>query len=545
MRYTHLMAALTAAHITAAKPVAKLPGEDGINDIDNNIPDSTGPPSGGGSNGQPLKNPHNNLEAGASTVPYSDGLTLGQGYNTYLQEGCMNGAVDVTGPTNAPGQVKIEYQATQITEYSQIIKELGISASLGIQYLDDSVEVSGKMLDKSTFENSALTYIVRADVKRQPSSDLKYKFMWNEAKNPTERYYFVEGGALFAQVSIQSTESSKKHELEAKAKVAFGMFGVGVSVSTEMKQASEFLSKNSKVISEMFWVGAPPKDTKSGVLEQIKALQSGDASLLDIKGISDKFIAEAGEHHALVERYDQVFNFKDEFKPLDYSDAIEQTWAVFNDYADYDSMQRMLKTIKLPESLQQKQVELRNAIIKAKDGVKTWINNVSKDPSKAASKPSYQSPDAFLGSVIDAFSTTYIVQNVEYDWTKPEYKDHPKNSTLIDDKLRTDIGKTTAVFDIRGVPFPGVTGTSKLTFGHEDGEPWWNVTADGTLPTKFKEQSHVWLLNRKTPTYSQPIYVYEVIDKQNDWWNRIDVNKALPSNPTDIRLNLRFFTKAE
>ncbi|KID64120.1 hypothetical protein MBR_09710, partial [Metarhizium brunneum ARSEF 3297] len=508
MRYTHLVAALTAAHITAAKPVAKLPGEDGINDIDNNIPDSTGPPSGG-SNGQPLKNPHNNLGAGASTVPYSDGLTLGQGYNTYLQEGCMNGAVDVTGPTNAPGQVQIEYQATQITEYSQIIKELGISASLGIQYLDDSVEVSGKMLDKSTFENSALTYIVRADVKRQPSSDLKYKFMWNEAKNPTERYYFVEGGALFAQVSIQSTESSKKHELEAKAKVAFGMFGVGVTVSTEMKQASEFLSKNSKVISEMFWVGAPPKDTKSGVLGEIKALQSGDASLLDIKSISDKFIAEAGEHQ----------------------------WKRY--------MQRMLKTIKLPESLQQKQVELRNAIIKAKDGVKTWITNVSKDPSKAASKPSYQSPDAFLGTVMDAFSTTYIVQNIEYDWTKPEYKDHPKNSTLIDDKLRTDIGKTTPVFNIQGVPFPGVTGTSKLTFGHQDGEPWWNIIADGTLPTNYKEQSHVWLLTKKTPTYSQPIYVYEVLDKPNYWWNRIDVNKALPSSPTNIGLNLRFFTKAE
>lgn len=30
----------------------------------------------------------------------------------------MNGAVDVTGPTNAPGQVQIEYTATQITEYS-------------------------------------------------------------------------------------------------------------------------------------------------------------------------------------------------------------------------------------------------------------------------------------------------------------------------------------------------------------------------------------------------------------------------------------------
>ncbi|KAM3476182.1 hypothetical protein MY8738_007078 [Beauveria namnaoensis] len=475
MRCTHLLAALIAAHITAAKPLAKLPGEDGINDIDNTIPDSTSPPSGG-SNGQPLKNPHQNLEAGASTVPYSDGLTLGQGYNTYLQEGCMNGAVDVTGSTNAPGQVTIEYRAIQITEYSQIIKELGISASLGIQYLDDSVEVSGKMLDKSTIS-------------------------WKEVR------------------------------FMLRAKVAFGMFGVGVSVSTEMKKASEFLSKNSKVTSEMFWVGAPPKDTKSGVLEQIKSLQSGEASLLDIKSISDKFIAEAGDHqwkrYALVERYDQVFNFKDEFTPLDYSDAIEQTWAVFNDYATYDSMQRMLKTIKLPESLQQKQVELRNAVLKAKDAVKIWINNVSKDPSKATAKPSYQSPDEFLGSVM------------------VKYKDHPKNSTLIDDKLRTDIGKTTAIFNIRGVPFPGVTGTSKLTFGHEDGEPWWDITTDGTLPANFKEQSHVWLLNKKTPTYSQPIYVYKVIDKQNDWWNRIDVNKALPSNPTDIGTNLRFFTKAE
>ncbi|KAM3457479.1 hypothetical protein NHJ6243_007816 [Beauveria neobassiana] len=493
MRCTHLLAALIAAHITAAKPLAKLPGEDGINDIDNNIPDSTGPPSDG-SNGQPLKNPHQNLEAGASTVPYSDGLTLGQGYNTYLQEGCMNGAVDVTGSTNAPGQVTIEYRATQITEYSQIIKELGISASLGIQYLDDSVEVSGKMLDKSTIS-------------------------WKEVR------------------------------FMLRAKVAFGMFGVGVSVSTEMKKASEFLSKNSKVTSEMFWVGAPPKDTKSGVLEQIKSLQSGEASLLDIKSISDKFIAEAGDHqwkrYALVERYDQVFNFKDEFTPLDYSDAIEQTWAVFDDYATYDSMQRMLKTIKLPETLQQKQAELRNAVLRAKDAVKIWINNVSKDPSKATARPSYQSPDEFLGSVMDAFSTTYIVQNIEYDWTKPEYKDHPKNSTLIDDKLRTDIGKTTAIFNIRGVPFPGVTGTSKLTFGHEDGEPWWDITTDGTLPANFKEQSHVWLLNKKTPTYSQPIYVYKVIDKQNGWWNRIDVNKALPSNPTDIGLNLRFFTKAE
>ncbi|EJP67134.1 uncharacterized protein BBA_03708 [Beauveria bassiana ARSEF 2860] len=464
MRCTHLLAALIAAHITAAKPLAKLPGEDGINDIDNNIPDSTGPPSDG-SNGQPLKNPHQNLEAGASTVPYSNGLTLGQGYNTYLQEGCMNGAVDVTGSTNAPGQVTIEYRAIQITEYSQIIKELGISASLGIQYLDDSVEVSGKMLDKSTIS-------------------------WKEVR------------------------------FMLRAKVAFGMFGVGVSVSTEMKKASEFLSKNSKVTSEMFWVGAPPKDAKSGVLEQMKSLQSGEASLLDIKSISDKFIAEAGDHqwkrYALVERYDQVFNFKDEFTPLDYSDAIEQTWAVFDDYATYDSMQRMLKTIKLPETLQQKQVELRNAVLKAKDAVKIWINNVSKDPSKATAKPSYQSPDEFLGSVM-----------------------------IIDDKLRTDIGKTTAMFNIRGVPFPGVTGTSKLTFGHEDGEPWWDITTDGTLPANFKEQSHVWLLNKKTPTYSQPIYVYKVIDKEKGWWNRIDVNKALPSNPTDIGLNLRFFTKAE
>ncbi|KZZ95313.1 hypothetical protein AAL_04544 [Moelleriella libera RCEF 2490] len=497
-----------------------------------------------GSKGHPLKKTHKDVE-GAARVPYSDGLSLGQGYNTYLQTGCMNGAVDITGPTDAPDQVKITYNADQITEYSQIVKELEISASLGIQYLDNSAAVSGKLLDKSTFENSLLTYIVRADVTRQPSSNLKYQFKWNNATNPQERYGdrfisdFVEGGALYAQVSIQTTESSQKEQLQANAKIAFSMYGVDVTVTTNMKLASEFLSNNSKITSEMFWVGAPPKQSKSPIIQELKSFKSNAASLLDIKDLSDKFLAEAGQHQwkrsALVEQYDQIFNWNNEFTPLSYSDAIEQTWAVFDDYASYD--------IKVPDSLKEKQQQLRAAVLMAKDAVKTWITRVAKDPHVAETKPLYEAPDQFFGNILGNLSSTYTVQSITYQWQKPEFKNHPRSSSLIDQNLRTDIGNVTSLYKIRAFSFPGISGTSKYTFGHIPGMPWWTLSSDAPLPPSYHAQSHLWVLNNKSSEFYQPMYVYDFLDLEKYWWDKLQVKQNSLAPDKNYRFLNMFFTK--
>ncbi|PHH87895.1 hypothetical protein CDD83_8271 [Cordyceps sp. RAO-2017] len=478
-----------------------------------------------------------------SKVPYTEGLTLGQGYNTYLQQGCMNGAVDVKGDASPSPQVQITYQADQITEYSKIAQELDISASLGISYLDSSAEVQSKFLNKATFEESHLTYIVRADVLRQPNSQHKYEFEWNKAKDPGTRYCdrfisvsgldFIQGGALYARVSIKTKDSSKNQDLEVNAKTAFGMFGVDVTVDAAMKKSSDFLHENSEIIVSWFWVGAPPDYG-----EHLKAVKEVDGNLLEIKNLSDKFIKEAGKHqwkrYAILERYDQIFNWNNEFQPLDYTEASERTWGVFNDYASYESMLQMVLKLELPEALEEQRKKLQEKVIQTKAA----INDVTANPDASKQNPEYEAPENFFGTILDTLSTPFIVQKVDYQYVQKW------SSSLIDQELRKDQANATRLFEIGAFTFPGITGTVKLTFGNRPKLPWWDKTIDAPLPPEYVEQSHLWVFNQsQAGDFNRPVYIFEVIDSEHDWWDRLEI--SLNSSPPDqhVRGPDIFYTK--
>ncbi|KAL7932977.1 hypothetical protein V8C35DRAFT_328183 [Trichoderma chlorosporum] len=150
-------------------------------------------------------------------VPYVDGLTEGQGYNTFLQNGCMHGAASITKKADAANPlppVEVTYEPDLITDYEKLVSSLDISAGAGISKLEIGGEIDAKFLDRTEIETSFMTYLVKVDVRQQPSTTSEYTFNWTSPGKPQEIYGdrfisdFVKGGALFARVSIITKDTS-------------------------------------------------------------------------------------------------------------------------------------------------------------------------------------------------------------------------------------------------------------------------------------------------------------------------------------------------
>ncbi|KAH7920032.1 hypothetical protein BV22DRAFT_1021993 [Leucogyrophana mollusca] len=426
-------------------------------------------------------------------APYQDGMQLGQGFNTYTQETCLNDAVTVKMPVPPVTPYTREYNSELIEDYEKLAKTLDISAGATVSGWGQSGEVNVEFLSRSEFESSDVTYVVKVNVQHQPTHLGEYSFNWVAPPNPNKTYGdryisdFVKGGYYFARISIRSINRSESQEIKQSAKVAFTMYGATGEVTEAVKNAVEKIQKHSEVhITKI--------ESGGGVTPA-----AAEDTLMSLKEEADQFYKDAEKQnylrYAILSKYENLKDFKDAFKPFDYAYASKKSWQLFDEFTKYTAFENLIKNIpdeKYHDGSAQK-ANLRNQQVDEMNKIRDTVLAIRDDPSKVDDPPTYLPSSQFYTEVLAAVKTvTYIAQSIPLDagnWT--------------DIALPSLKASASKLFEFICYDFPNVEGTTVVSFGSGDNG---YIALFGSRASDYPgwtEDSHFWIFESMVPKISE------------------------------------------
>ncbi|RAL59047.1 hypothetical protein DID88_009075 [Monilinia fructigena] len=399
----------------------------------------------------------------AELVPYQDGMSLGQGFNTFIQQPRTHESVIVTEVKPPSTGFTKSYMSEEVETYEKLATTFNISAGAAISGYGASTAVDFEYLNKSEFETSMLTYQVRVECQYQASTGMKYSFnpdLETADKHDTygNRFVsdFIHGGHFYARVSIFSEDKSNLTEIKQSSKTAFTMYGVTGEVTQEVKNAVETLNRLSTI---RIVINETSGTNSSGI--RIKETLTTD--LLAVKTMADAFYkaADEGRHNyirfALLSKYTTLSNFNNYFQPLDYTEAEKRSWELFDDFMDYITFEKLVKDIPADKykSGESARRNLETARVDNVELIRAKIANITQDPSDSRTPGTHMNPNAFRVSVLSAVKiVTYIVQRKntpDHNWTE-----------IAQESLSSGAEK---IFEFKAFNFSSVQGTTVISFG--------------------------------------------------------------------------------
>ncbi|KAF2014345.1 hypothetical protein BU24DRAFT_481786 [Aaosphaeria arxii CBS 175.79] len=168
-------------------------------------------------------------------APYNDSMSLGQGFNSYTHELCIDKAVTVEQENieseGSPAQ-DVTYTSRFVDKLSDVVNSMNISFSSSIK--KGTVESNGSTsaIDETTFKDSNLNAVVRVKVTNQIISvNTKAEFneiagvipgtpQFNDTYGDCYISGFIEGGEFNGIVSIKILDSTKTAKKIAEIKSA-------------------------------------------------------------------------------------------------------------------------------------------------------------------------------------------------------------------------------------------------------------------------------------------------------------------------------------
>ncbi|KAK8050887.1 hypothetical protein PG993_002272 [Apiospora rasikravindrae] len=464
--------------------------------------------------------------AGQIRIPYADGMTEGQGYNSYLQQTCVHDAVTVEATDGPDTPMELIYQSSEIKDYNELLQTLDISAGAGVAGWGTDTKIDSKFLDRTEIKKSLLTYVVKVDAQRQPSARAKYTFNWTSPANPQGKYGdrfisdFIKGGALFARVSIITNEKSTSHELQVAAKTAFTVYGANTEVTTEVKESIDKIQKSSEVKIYLHYVGAPAK---------MQSKDGAENNMMRLKELADAFYSDAPKHtykrFALLEKYTNIPNFHGAFQPLDYTEAKDRSWAVFNDFTECLDIREMLRAIDSNHYTNGRtdRENLDNKVSTQLQLYRTWVDGVSKNPKEAESPPSSDFPIKLQTEVLLAVKRRkYFAQSIRLSNNlRTHFIDDHKHATAKE------------LFSFEAYDFGQIMGTTKIIFGRRtNGDKYICLMGRPFITPGYTQMSQLWGFEEKAKdvvdgeVVMDPIFEMGIV--------RLELQDAMPRRDDDL-----------
>ncbi|KAK7224824.1 hypothetical protein V2G26_012827 [Clonostachys chloroleuca] len=395
---------------------------------------------------------------GQIRVPYADGMTEGQGFNSYLQQTCVYDAVTVgtTGGSDTP--VDITYESTEIKDYSELLQTLDISAGAGVSGWRTETKIDSKFLNRTEIKKSLLTYVVKKE-SSYPQGKYGDRFISD----------FVKGGALFARVSIITNENSTSQELKVAAKTAFKVYGANVVITSEINKAIQKIQKTSKLSD------------------------GAEDDMVRLKQVADAFYKSAPKQgyrrFALLEKYTNIPNFNNEFQPLDYTEAEDRSWAIFNAFTKCLVIQNMIRAIDSSHYISGRtgRDKLDTKVSKQRQAYRVWVNEVSKNPQKAESPPE-NDPETLQTEVLLAVKKkTFIAQSIVM---ANNLKTHCVFLVLLFHVSRACLND---LFSFEAYDFDQVMATTKVIFGKSpNGNKYICLMGRKSITPGYEQVSQLW-----------------------------------------------------
>jgi hypothetical protein len=164
-------------------------------------------------------------------------MRLGQGFNSYTQQICINEAVTVDRPpvTITPPSQIVTYSSRYVSKISDVTNSMNISGALNIKYGMVSGGASGSFIDSSKFQQSDINFLVTVKVVNQTQQAdpeaLVFKPLLQQgvasagamtSEQFTKKFGdcfisgFQEGGEFYGLISIKVLETTKKTDILAE-----------------------------------------------------------------------------------------------------------------------------------------------------------------------------------------------------------------------------------------------------------------------------------------------------------------------------------------
>ncbi|KAL6831891.1 hypothetical protein V8C40DRAFT_237421 [Trichoderma camerunense] len=174
-------------------------------------------------------------------APYSDTMRLGQGYNSFLQLPCVDGAVKIdqsdiqthvarADPSASVSQV-VSYNSRFVDRISDVARGMNVSAASSIK--SGTIGISGNSLsvDEAKFADGDLNAVISVKVINQTTTTIKnpeFSELNRKMKMTNETFFqtfgdcyisgFIQGGDLHGIVSIKAPDATRKASIEAALK---------------------------------------------------------------------------------------------------------------------------------------------------------------------------------------------------------------------------------------------------------------------------------------------------------------------------------------
>ncbi|MCJ1287446.1 hypothetical protein MMC26_006797 [Xylographa opegraphella] len=223
-------------------------------------------------------------------APFSSYMKLGQGFNSYTQEVCIEDAVlvepnqaisrsssifhpqvpvqplhvcsEAAAPSSVPEKAAppgknlsqiVTYSSRSVSNMADIIDALNLSASASIKYGTVKGSGSASFVNENKVSQSDVSYIITVKVTNETSTIADH-MVFNPLENMDPRHFtdffgdcfisgFLEGGEFSAIISIKVNDKSKIREVKAAAEVDLAIAAApgltaGASSSVDKKKTS-------------------------------------------------------------------------------------------------------------------------------------------------------------------------------------------------------------------------------------------------------------------------------------------------------------------
>ncbi|KID91420.1 subtilisin-like serine protease PR1H [Metarhizium guizhouense ARSEF 977] len=327
------------------------------------------------------------------------GLTMGQGYNTFLDKGAIHNAV-----LFSEGMKKRDENST-----TELVNQ---DMMLRFNFTPPSADLTD--IDMSYFDRpdprALIEQALAGLAKDGKNTTALTKRHTRTAGQDECNGSFHEGGKMIARVTFTAKNQIAKNDLQAQAKASLRFWGVSGDIDASAKKSMEDVDTNADVEIKLFYQGELGRFMlQSGSPERIGE-GTAQASFLQAKSWADQFIQNACQHRyayrPLLDEYRNVEGFPDDQDVPDYSVAHRMSYmilsqiVVISDMKDY-LLSRTDLDSKLKYSIQVDEIKMVQL-------GRNWVQSTVEKPEDAI---------ATAGDLLETFDKDF---RAKYEMLMPQ-----------------------------------------------------------------------------------------------------------------------------
>ncbi|KAJ4114011.1 hypothetical protein NW769_004791 [Fusarium oxysporum] len=302
-------------------------------------------------------------------APYNDAMRIGQGFNSYTHEICIDGAVvvDAEGVHNDSTQVErpsqvVSYSARAVEKLSDIIQTMNVSYPHSIKKGSVTVSGSNSAIDEATFKSADINIIVTVKVTNQttmiknnarfvpmkgidPSSEA-----FNEAYGDSYISGFIKGGEFTGIISVKVIDRNNVDLTVKKIKARLDAKDSSKATEFTLNSSDSFSSRGSASVMEnteshihVSWMGGGQiknENTPWDIDSIFKAAAAFPQRVSERPQLTWAILTKYKSNRSFIE-----WASNKPVKTLEYDQVSSYTAELFDSYMDYKILLKYVQLI--------------------------------------------------------------------------------------------------------------------------------------------------------------------------------------------------------